>query len=138
MAQSPVLYALIRKRAELAGEIEEAEQALSVPHQKLQHIDGALAVFGYDLAKPIKPKRKAQPTLFQNGEVVRFVLHTLRVEGPKTVPELRDAIMAHKGLSPDARRLVHKKILKTLERQKMRGTVTDESGDSQVRWEVVG
>jgi len=46
MAESHVLAALIQKGAELAGELEQAEEALSVLHQKLRHVDGALAVFG--------------------------------------------------------------------------------------------
>lgn len=126
--QSHVVHGLVRKRAELAGEIEEAEQALAVLRQKLQHIDGALAVFGYGDTKLIRPKRPARATLFQNGELVRFILHKLRMEGPKTAAQLRDAVMAYKGLSDEDRLSVHRKVIKALERQRVRGTVTPEGG----------
>lgn len=46
MAPSPVLYALVRKRAGLAGASEEVEHALSVLGQKLQQVDGSFVVFG--------------------------------------------------------------------------------------------
>ena len=138
MVESHVISAPVRKRAELAGEIEAAEEDLSVLQQRLRHIDGSLAVFGYDEAKPIKPIRKAKPSLFRHGEMARLLLHTLRAEGPLSINELRDIVMAEKGFPRGEYGAIHKKVTKTLERQKMRGTVQAERGEDHVwRWSVV-
>jgi len=118
---------LVRKRAEIAGQIEIAREHLSVLEQQLAHIDGALTVFGYDQGRmPIKPTYKRQQGYFQRGELVRLVLDTLRAKGPSTVPEITAAIMQAKGIDPEQPRAaydVRHKVAKTLKRRHAIGSV---------------
>ncbi len=120
------ISALLRKKSEILGEIEQANERLSTLHQQLQHIDGSLSVFGYEHAVPIRPTYKRQQGYFQQGELVRFIFDYLRQHGPQTRAELLQAVLAHKGLTDTDRRTrthTDNKVRRALERQQVRVTV---------------
>lgn len=125
------ISALVRKRAEITGEIEQAKEHLSLLRQSVAHIDGALSLLGYEHAKEVRPTYRGQRGIFKSGELTRLIFDLLRQHGPQTAHQLRDAIAVHKGVSLDNRRVVrviHRKLLKALARQDERGTVTTSDG----------
>lgn len=125
------ISALVRKRAALLGEIERTKEHLSVLQQSIAHVDGALAVFGYEFAAEIKPTYRRQRGYFDQGELSQFILGRLRAEGPQSVVQLRDAAMANKDIRPGnplVTRSIHRKVAKALARQEERGTVTTGDG----------
>jgi len=131
------ISALLRKKSEILGEIEQTNERLSTLHQQLQHIDGSLSVFGYEHAIPIRPTYKRQQGYFQQGELVRFIFDYLRQHGPQTTAELLQAVLAHKGLTEADRRTrthIDNKVKRALERQQVRGTLNRTSdGQHSVR-----
>ena len=125
------IAALVRKKAEILGEIEQANERLSLLRQQLQHVDGTLAVFGYEHVAPIKPAYKRQQGYFQQSELVRFIFDHLRQHGPQTRAELLQAVLIHKGLTEADRRTrthIDNKVRRALERQQVRGTLLLDAG----------
>jgi hypothetical protein len=92
MGEPHVISALVRKRAELAGELLRADKVRQRIKANLQKIDRSLALFGYS-ADPttIKPIRKQSPRLFKKGQLRRMI-HDLRRSRPDLITN--DAIAA--------------------------------------------
>ena len=120
MAQSPVIYALKRKRAVISGELRKAEDRCAAMRQHLAALDQTLRLMGYEGdpkdIRPIMPKRR----LFRHGELPRAVMDVLRTaNGPMTDGELVARVMAMKGLdqeNPDLRRTVLERVRATRKR----------------------
>lgn len=100
MGYDLAIQGLIRKRAELAGEIEAAHAQLAGLLSSIQHIDAAIRVFRPDIDLGDLPERIAPaPFTAFRGEIQRFLLDELRkANGPRTTFELADAIMDRRGL----------------------------------------
>ena len=93
--------ALIRKRAELAGEIAVAEIRLGQARADLLHLDAVIRLFNPSF-KPeaIPPKEpRRQDGWFSEGELPRTVLDILRtVPEPLNVREIAVVVMERRGL----------------------------------------
>ena len=94
--------ALIRKRAELAGEIEARAAALGQLRAGLAHLDAAIRIMcpvaEPELIRPRKPSRKGCDW-FGRQELPRLILGSLRgAEQPLSCIEIARAVMACKGL----------------------------------------
>ncbi len=94
--------ALIRKRAELAGEIEAQAATLSQLRADLAHLDAAIRIMSPDTdPEAIRPKKPGRNGCdwFGRGELARMVLDVLReAQGPLGHAEIARAIMERKGL----------------------------------------
>jgi hypothetical protein len=120
MAQTPVIYALKRKRAVISGELRKAEDRCAAMRQHLAAMDQTLKLMGYEGApediRPIKPRGR----LFRQGELPRAIMDILRqANGPMTDGELVVLVMAMKGLDPnyvDLRRTVAEIVKATRKR----------------------
>ena len=94
--------ALIRKRAELAGEVEALDARLAQLRADLVHLDAAIRIMCPDaepeLIRPRKPSRKGCDW-FGRQELPRLVLESLRdAEQPLSCLQLARAVMARKGM----------------------------------------
>lgn len=125
---SHVLYALTRKRAEIAGKIEHNQLTLRHLIAELDHIDAAIRIFdpAIDLtaikSKPVPPRHAAF-----KGEVTRIVLKMLRESKvPLTSRDIAIALMNERGLNPDNRELsviMVKRVCACLRKHRLNGTV---------------
>src|SRR4051794_1315648 len=103
MADKIAVAALVRKRAELAGELVEKQREVTGLLTRLGHIDGAILMLDpeYEL-ETIQPKRPARklPALFDPNELNRITLDVLRlaVGRPLLIADLTRAVMARRGL----------------------------------------
>jgi len=81
MAQSPVLYALKRKRSEIAGVLLDVEKQQRDLSHKLDAVDTCLALFGYkgDPSR-IVPKRRYE-RLFDHKELMRMTRRIIEERG---------------------------------------------------------
>jgi len=79
MAETHVLSALTKKRAELSGEIKHYENLLKQSKLNLQSIDQTIHIFdeNYDL-RTIKAKRVHKGRYFKTGEAKVLILDMLR------------------------------------------------------------
>ena len=102
MAEPHVVSALVRKRAELAGEIEAAEKRATRLRTDLAHLDATLRLFKPD-ADPAagRPRRPAQCTgYFRRGTLARACLDLLRRQGgPLSTRELALRVLAGHGVA---------------------------------------
>ncbi len=108
MAESHVVTALIRKRAEIAGQIEHTQTQLRQLVIDLDNLDATLRLFKPDIdldeirPKPLPPRHHAF-----KGEVSRIVLSALRQsDRPLTTHDLAQHVMAGRGLNTADKRLV--------------------------------
>ena len=98
--------ALIRKRAELAGEIAARSAALDQLRADLVHLDAAIRIMcpeaEPELIRPKKPSRKGCDW-FGRQELPRLVLASLRgATQPLSPAEIAQAVMTCKGMVVDA------------------------------------
>ena len=103
MAESHVVSALAKKRAEIAGMIARAQQQLGQFRADLVHLDATIRLFAPALEpETIPPKRIRQSDLwFEPGGLSRRVLDALRRAGaPIHAPDLVRAVMIDTGLDP--------------------------------------
>ena len=132
--------ALIRKRAELAGEAEALDARLAQLRADLAHLDAAIRIMCPDaepeLTRPRKPSRKGCDW-FGRQELVRLALGRLRDAGqPLSTLELARAVMVHKGMDPGdavALRRVAGMVKGVLHRQEGRTVEREGSG-----WRIAG
>ena len=143
MAESHCISALVDKRSEIAGEIEEIEAQLSQRRADLLHIDATIRIMQPDY-KPeeIRPKKRyKRGDWFGNGELLRLILETLRKAAGEamTAKEVALVIMERKGfdIQDDTTvRLVEKRVFAALDRRK--GSVVQRIvyGPKSVGWRV--
>jgi hypothetical protein len=99
-----VVSALIEKRRELAGIIDELQRQLDQHRADLVHIDGVLRVLATDLdPEAIKPKRRYRRNrYFARNELSRLCLGVLRNAGGKllSTDEIAGRVITAKGFDP--------------------------------------
>jgi len=142
MAESPVVSALVKKRAEIAGMITRTEQQLGQFRADLVHLDATIRLFAPEIEpKTIPAKRIRQSDLwFEQGELSRRVLDALRRAGePIRAPDLVRAVMIDNGLDPADRPSfvrVQWKVRDTLNRLNKRGLLASDGAGHGVLWRI--
>jgi hypothetical protein len=109
MANDHVIHALVRKYAELAGQLQKAEAERARIAEALNHVRATVLIFqpGYRI-KAILPKRPKKPSSYgRHGALMRAILEALRTAtAGMTARDLAEAVLASRGvLDPDERRL---------------------------------
>ena len=101
MADTHVISALVKKRAELRGDIIHYKQLIATLDKDLQTIDATIKIFDvdYDISS-IKPVRKGRNRFFNNGEAKVLVLEVLKSNKlPLSTDKLSEIIATNKNLS---------------------------------------
>ena len=100
MAEPHVISALVKKRAELLGEIQNYEKLLKKSKLNLQSIDQTIHIFDetYDL-RTIRAKRVHKERYFKTGESKLLILDILRgATEPLSTSEIGAIIPSNKGI----------------------------------------
>ena len=135
---------LVKKRAELAGEIERTHDALRKLAADLEHIDATLGIIAPDMVvEAIKSKVFRPPADWsKRGEMTRMVLSILRTaRAPMTTREIGERMIVERGLVADTKALnsMGRRVACALRRQRELGrakSVDGEAGFWQL-WEIV-
>ena len=101
MADTHVISALVKKRAELRGDIIHYKQLIATLDKDLQTIDATIKIFDvdYDISS-IKPVIKARNRFFNNGEAKVLVLEVLKnSEVPISTDKISNIIAINRNLS---------------------------------------
>ena len=101
MADTHVISALVKKRAELRGDIIHYKQLIATLDKDLQTIDATIKIFDvdYDISS-IKPVRKGRNRFFNNGEAKVLVLEVLKNSSlPISTDKISEIIATNKNLS---------------------------------------
>ena len=142
MTESHVVSALIRKRAELAGQIEHAQTTLRQLIIDLDNLDATLRLFEPDIElAEIKPKPFPPRHAAFKGEVARVIFSALRQsDRPLSTHELTQMVMAERGLNtadPKLVRTIGKRVGSSLRHHRSKGTVRSAKGpESFLLWEI--
>jgi hypothetical protein len=143
-ALPPVVTALIAKRAEIAGQIENLQGQVRRLTIDLNHVEETLRLFAPEIdVAAISPR--AVPVMHHafRGEVSRIVLESLRTAvGPLSTTQLTERVMRERGLDLNDTRLCRvmgQRVGACLGHWKReRGVIRSMSGPGQVLlWEVV-
>lgn len=101
MADTHVISALVKKRAELRGDIIHYKQLIATLDKDLQTIDATIKIFDvdYDISS-IKPVIKSRNRFFNNGEAKVLVLEVLKSSNlPLSTDKISDIIAVNRNLS---------------------------------------
>jgi hypothetical protein len=142
MENEHVLAGLIRKRAEIAGQLEHAQSRVRQLIIDVDNVDATIRLFAPDIdleeirPKPVPPRHTAF-----HGEVSRIILGTMRETGfPLTTRDITLRVMAERGLNvadPRLFRTIQKRVGAALRAMRARGTALSESGrGSNLRWRL--
>ena len=135
---------LIRKRKEIAAQIEDAQLRLRQAIIDLDNIDATIRLFRPDIdleeihPNPLPPRHSAY-----KGEMSRIILRVLREAGrPMTSKEVTFHVMAERGLNVHDKRLVHliqKRVGAALKHWRARGVLEATKGPGAfLLWKTVG
>jgi hypothetical protein len=138
-----VLPGLLKRRAELAGDIEAAHNALRRIILDLENLDATILQFDptYQV-ETIKPKAFRPPKDWANrGEMSRIVLSILRQAAePLTSRDIALQMLVKRALDKNDQRLLRlmsKRVGVALRGQKDKGVVRSEQGPGQYMiWEI--
>lgn len=113
-----VISGLVRKRAELAGDLARLEEAL-------RNVDGTLRLLGYERPEAIEPHfTRCRPSLFKPGELMQLVCDAQR-EGLSLNPEIANWIIVRKDFDRNLYKRIRqavqdcKKRIRKYERERM-------------------
>jgi len=134
MVDPPVISALAKKRAELAGDIENAQTKLHQMTLDLEHLDQALSLFdpSYEIAS-IRPRAfRPPPDWARRGQMTRLILGILRKAPiPLTSRDVALQLMVERALDIGDKkllRLMTKRVGVALKTQRQKGGVRSEQG----------
>ncbi len=134
---------LVKKRAELAGEMARLHDQLGTCAKQLEHLDATLQLVAPGLAvEAIKPKVFRPPADWsKRGEMTRVVLSILRTaRAPMTTREIAERMVAERGLVADTATLnaMGRRVACALRRQRELGLARSTEGDAGFwqLWEI--
>lgn len=144
MAEPHVITALVRKRAELAGDIENTQEAIARMIRELEGLDATIRLFDPDYrVEEIRPKAFRPPEDWsKRGEMSRVVLDILRrAAEPLTSRDIALQLIAQRGLDKSDERFVRlmvKRVGVALRGQRDKGTVKSSQGTGlYMVWELM-
>ena len=138
-----VITGLTKRRAEIAGEIERAHEALHRLLADMEALDATILQFdpSYQV-ETIKPKAFRPPKDWSNrGQMTRICLSILRqASEPLTTRDIALELLTTRALDRSDRRLLRlmtKRVGVALRGQRDKGAVQSEQGPGQYQlWEV--
>ena len=138
-----VVAGLIKHRAELAGDIEKAHEALRRMVQDLENLDATILQFDPDFrVESVRPKAFRPPKDWANrGEMTRIVLSILRqASEPLTARDIAYQLLTERALNREDQKLLRvmrSRVACALRIQREKGVVRSEQGPGQyMLWDI--
>ncbi len=132
-----IINALVKKRADLAGDIERTHEALRKMVLDLENLDATIVQFQPDFqVEAIRPKAFRPPRDWANrGEMTRIVLSVLRqASEPLTTRDIALQMLIERPLDKSDQnllRLMTKRVGVALRLQRDKGGVSADQGHGQ-------
>ena len=134
---------LVKKRAELAGELSATHDRLRELVDQLEHLDATLRIVAPDVeVEAIRPKAFRPPDDWsKRGQMSRLVLSILRQsKEPLTSREIAAQMLLERAMSPDDARMLRtmtKRVGAALREQREKGRVQSEDGPGTYQlWKI--
>jgi hypothetical protein len=145
MGYDLTVQGLIRKRAEMAGQVTALQARLGELIAAMSHIDASIRVFRPDIELDDLPERLAPaPFTGFRGEIQRFLLDELRkANHPLSTFDLAKRVMVKRGLDPDDKitfKLIAHRTGYSLSKLRRVGKVTSRrvGHGAPLEWELTG
>ena len=128
-ASPNLLHGLVRKRSELAGELELTQARVRELVKQIDHVDSTIRIFEPRIdVDSISPKPVPPPYGAFRGEVMRIILDTMYSDPDRvfTTEDFTDALLDDRGLkdaNAEIRRVMVKRTGACLRKMKDRGQV---------------
>lgn len=135
MAETHVISALTKKRAELLGEIQHYQELLKSSKENLTHIDKTIKMFdeNYNI-ESIKPKRVYKERYFKNGEAKILLLDILREANKAlSISQISQLIAKKKEINESELIHLEKSILSSLKTQEKNKLIQQKDKLWQIR-----
>ncbi len=132
-----VVSGLVKRRAQLAGDIEKAHECLRRMVLDLENLDATILQFEPDFkVEAIKPKAFRPPKDWSNrGEMTRICLSILRLASePLTCRDIALQLLTERALNREDQRLLRlmtKRVGVALRGQREKGVVQADQGPGQ-------
>ena len=128
-----VLTGLVKKRAELSGQLATMHDAIAQMVRDLEHLDATIRIIAPDYEpEGIAPKLFRPPDDWsKRGQMSRMVLSILRTaDQPLTSRDIAARMVLERGLAMDAKllRTMTKRVSTALRDQRDKGRVASEDG----------
>ena len=143
MAEPHVITALVKRRAELAGDIETTHERLHKMILDLDHLDRTLLMFDPEYRiDAIKPKAFRPPDDWsKRGEMTRLILGILRLASePMSCRDIAVQLIIERALDKEDHRLIRlmtKRVGVALRGQRDKGETISRLGPGQYDlWEL--
>lgn len=118
---------ILSKRAELAGQIIQAEKHARQLRDDLAHVEAAIRILrpGVELEKVVPRRIEFRPRYFKRGELTRLVLNFMREHAGETiaVADIMPRAAGDRNLNPADYRRVEVVVYEALKKLAKRGTV---------------
>jgi hypothetical protein len=144
MADPHVITALVKRRSELSGDIENTQRNLQQMILDLEHLDRTLLMFDPDYRiETIKPKAFRPPEDWsKRGQMTRLIMGILRQAAePLSARDIAVQLMLERGLDTSSDKLVRlmaKRCGVALRGMRDRGIATSHEGPGMlVLWRLV-
>lgn len=134
MAEPHVIATLVKRRSDIAGEIEHSQRRTRKLLEDLEHLDATIRQFDPDYKlEEIRAKGFRPPSDWANrGEMSRIVLGMLRqASEPMTTRDIALAIMKRRGLNTADDKMVRKMTKRAgvaLRAQRNNGLIRSQNG----------
>lgn len=138
-----VLQGLVKRRAEIAGEMARMQQELGLHAKNLEHLDATIKLIAPDYEpEGIAPKLFRPPEDWsKRGQMSRMILSILRTaKEPMTTREIASKLILERGLAMDAKllKLMSKRVGSALRDMREKGrAASDGAGGMYQTWELV-
>jgi len=127
-----VLTGLIKRRAELAGELHRHHEAIGKLAKDLEHLDATLRIISPDFEpESIAAKFRPPDDWSHRGQMSRMILSILRTaKEPLTSREIASQMILERGLAMDDKllRLMTKRVSTALRERRDRGQAASVQG----------
>lgn len=144
MENEHVLSGLMKKRGEIAGELEAAQATVRRLIIDLDAIDQTIRLFSPDIdLEEIRPKPLPPRHAAYRGEVARIIFGTLRdAHHPMTTGELAQHVMVERDLNSADKRLhrtVTRRVDACLRHYRNKGVLQSAPGPGgRILWKITG
>jgi ribosomal protein S8E len=144
MAETHVISALVTKRGELAGQLENHKKEIARVAEELRHIDRTIKIFNpdYDLRSIKAKKVYTKSRYFKHGEANKMLLDILRLQNaPMSTHDITSEVITRKAiieLDEAEEKALQASVYSILDRLEKNETVRKAGKDGlNTLWELV-
>ena len=141
MDKEHTIHGLMRKRAELAGQLLHHQKQVRLLLTALDGVDNTLKLFHPTIQlTTIRPKPMPGQHIAKNREMSTIIFAALREKAPRTIRELTDRVMTERFLDKDDRKLVSlmkKRVMAACRQHRRRGLMFSVQGSPYKLWDMV-